>query len=694
MQESLRNAPPVIAKPVSCSTPADLNDFQKYLCRSAGVAVPVFGQRMFTEAGSLFAPQEAMPVGPEYVLNVGDEFTLRTWGQLDSELTLTVDRSGQVFIPQVGNISLVGVPFGSLKQYLAQEIGRVYRNFDLAVTMGKLRSVQVFVMGYAQKPGSYNLGSMSTLVNALFAASGPSEAGSMRHIQLKRGNKVVSDLDLYDLLLKGDKSADLLLHSGDVIYIPAVGPQVAIHGSVRVPAIYELNSKETLKDLIDLAGGPRQLAQNGTVSVERVVEQKGRVVESMPLQKTASFTLRGGDVAQLYEISSRVDNVVSLRGNVAQPLRQAWHQGMKISDLITDRNMLQLPGYWENKTRGDTGSVANQDSVVGKTARSIRADANEINWDYAMIERVNPADMSTRLVSFNLAKALAKDPANDLTLASGDIINIFSKGDIAINSSKRTRFVRLDGEVAAPGFYEVKEGETLRDLVQRIGGLNSSAYLFGAEFDRESVRAKQQAELEKYADELIQSANRQAADLATNALSTESAIGAKIQSSETQQLASKLKSLRATGRIVLNLKPEDKTLQALPALALEDGDRLFVPHMPDTIGVLGSIFSRNNAYLYQRGKEIQDYLRQAGGPTDQAEEGSIHVIRADGSVISARQKSTLAFWGSFESTAALPGDTIVVPEKIDRTSFTKNLMDWTQILSNFGLGAAGIKSLY
>ncbi|MBS1157328.1 MAG: sugar transporter [Proteobacteria bacterium] len=689
----MQQAQPVPVKPVSCARPGELNDFQKYLCRSAAVTLPVFGQRMFAEAGSPFAPLQAMPVGPDYMLNVGDEFTLRTWGQLDAELTLKVDRSGQVFVPRVGNISVVGVPFGGLKQHLTNEIGRVFRNFSLAVTMGQLRSAQVFVVGYAQKPGSYTLGALSTVVNALFAAGGPSEAGSMRRIQLKRGNKVVSEFDLYDLLLKGDKSSDLLLASGDVIYIPSAGPQAAIHGSVRAPAIYELKDRETLKDLIELAGGVRQLAQDGAVSVERVVEQKGRVVESMPLKQAASFAVRGGDIAQLYVLTSRVDQVVSLRGNVAQPVRQAWRQGMKVSDLIANREMLQSPNYWENKTRGEADSVLDQNTAVAKAARGIRADVNEINWDYAMIERVNPVDMSTRLVSFNLAKALDKDPANDLVLQSGDILNIFSKGDIQLNSGKRTRFVRLEGEVAVPGFYEVKEGETLRDLVRRIGGLSPRAYLFGAEFNRESVRAKQQVELEKYADELKQSANRQAAELATNAVRSESALGAQIQAQQTQAMADKLKALRATGRIVLGLKPEDATIQALPTLELEDGDRLFVPHTPGTVDVLGSIYSRNNAFMFERGKRVEDYLQQAGGPTNDAEEGSIHVIRADGSVISAKQKSTMAFWRTFDSTAALPGDTIVVPEKVDRTSFTKNLMDWTQILSNFGLGAAAIKTL-
>lgn len=680
-------------KPITCAKPQDLNDFQQYLCRSANVALPVFGQRMFTGAESSFSAMESVPVAPDYLLNVGDEFSLRIWGQLDAELELKVDRSGSVFIPRVGNIKVVGVPFGALKSFLSKEVGRVFRNFDLAVTMGQLRTVQVFVVGFARKPGSYTLGSLSTVVNALFAAGGPDNSGSMRQIQIKRGNRVVGQFDLYDLLLKGDKTGDLLLQSGDVIFVPAAGPQVAIYGSVKAPAVYELKSNETLKDLINLAGGAQQSALDGQVSVERLVDNKGRAMESVPLQQADKFQLRGGDVAQIYGIGSKVEQVVALRGNVAQPVRQAWRKGMKISDLISSRAMLQTPDYWEHKTRSDAGSALEKDSAVAKTSRNVRADSSEINWDYAVIERINPADMSTRLVPFNLAKALEKDPAEDRVLESGDIVNVFSKSDIQINSAKRTRFVRLEGEVAVPGFYEVREGETLRDLVKRVGGLSSRAYLFGAELDRESVRKKQKAELEKYADEMRVAANRQAADLAANAVRAESATGAQVQAQQAQQMAEKLKALRATGRIVLGVRPEDKSADDLPALELEDGDRLFVPHTPGTVDVLGSIFSRNNAYMYVNGKRIEDYLEQAGGPTSDAEQDSIHVIRADGSVISAKQKSALAFWRSFDSTAALPGDTIVVPEKVDRTRFTKTLMDWTQILSNFGIGVSAIKNL-
>ncbi len=716
-QKSLQGFPSAPVKPLTCMDTARLNDFQKYLCRTVGSVLPVFGQHVFAGGQNGFAPQQAMPVSPDYLMNVGDEFVLRTWGQLDAELSLKVDRAGQVFIPRVGNINVVGVPFGALKSHLSREIGRVFRNFDLAVTMGQLRSVQVFVVGFARKPGSYTLGSLSTVVNALIAAGGPDQSGSLRQIQIKRGNRVVSQFDLYDLLLKGDKSADLLLQSGDVVFVPAAGPQVAIHGSVKAPAIYELKGKETLKDLIDLAGGADQYALDGQVSIERLSNQKGRALESLPLKQAGQFALRGGDIAQIYGVSSKVDQVVSLRGNVAQPVRQGWHKGMKVSDLIISKEMLQSPDYWENKSRSESMSDKNmpqplqstdyfgtqstsenskalgRSTLASKSPRIIRSDTNEINWDYAVIERVNPVDMSTTLVPFNLAKALDKDPTEDRVLESGDIITVFSKSDIQLNSSKRTRVVRLEGEVAVPGFYEVQEGETLRDLVKRVGGLSRQAYLFGAEFNRESVRQKQQKELEKYTEDLQQSARRQAAEQAANAIRAETALGAQTQAKQTQEMAEKLKTLRSTGRIVLGVRPEDKTANELPAIALEDGDRLYVPHTPGTVDVLGTVFSRNNAYMYAQGKEIEDYLEQAGGPTPDADEKSIHVVRADGSVISARQKSAMAFWRSFDSTNALPGDTIVVPEKVDRTKFVKNLMDWTQILSNFGVGVAAMKTL-
>ncbi|STR45471.1 SLBB domain-containing protein [Iodobacter fluviatilis] len=729
-QQSRNFTPQMPMAPVSCDdvsgkltldknskykTPAlPLNDFQKYLCSSANLPLPIFGQQMFQMQQAAYSPFEAAPVSADYLIGVGDNFSVRLWGQLDADLQLKVDRSGAVFIPRVGNVSVVGIPFGALKQHLSREVGKVYRNFDLAVTMGQLKSVQVFVVGFAQNPGSYSLGSLSTVVNALFAAGGPSANGSLRKIQVKRAGKVVNEFDLYDLLLKGDKSHDLMLQGGDVVYVPPVGGQAAISGSVKVPAIYEVKPGENLQDLINWAGGAGNFAQDGKVSVERVVAQKSRKVESVELAKAAGFAVRGGDVVQLYGLSQKIDNMVSLRGNVAQSVRMPWFEGMKVSDLITSKEMLIAPRFWENKYQDKTASskdlqeeedqqfLLSQQSQVNQLRPQRKVDRTllgalhsnqqEINWNYAAIERTNELDSTTTLVPFNLgAVILKRDASQDKLLAKGDVIHVFSKTDIRVSTQQKSRFVHIEGEVATPGIYQVSEGETLTTLIDRIGGLTSSAYLYGAEFSRDEVRKKQQDELERLADYVERNAQTSAGQQAQNALSGQGVQAANIQAEQQKLLAQKIRTTKADGRVVLGLSPESSKVADIPEVALEDGDRVFIPARSATVAVMGSVFSRNNAFIFSKNRSVGDYLALAGGPTESADSDSIFVVRADGSVVSAKQFGWIS--RSFNSVASLPGDVIVVPEKFDRTGFVKNALDWTQILANFGTGLAGIKVL-
>ncbi|QBC43138.1 SLBB domain-containing protein [Iodobacter fluviatilis] len=702
-----------------------LNDFQKYLCSSANLPLPIFGQQIFQMQQASYSPFEAAPVSADYLIGVGDNFSVRLWGQLDADLQLKVDRSGAVFIPRVGNVSVVGIPFGALKQHLSREVGKVYRNFDLAVTMGQLKSVQVFVVGFAQNPGSYSLGSLSTVVNALFAAGGPSANGSLRKIQVKRAGKVVNEFDLYDLLLKGDKSHDLMLQGGDVVYVPPVGGQAAISGSVKVPAIYEVKAGENLQDLISWAGGAGNFALDGKVSIERVVAQKSRKVESVELAKAAGFVVRGGDVVQLYALSQKIDDMVSLRGNVAQSVRMPWFEGMKVSDLITSKDMLIAPRFWENKYQDKTASskdiqeeedqqelqkqqqsmqmlnpqnTFNQQQTLPKRKvdrtllGALRGNQQEINWNYAAIERTNELDSTTTLVPFNLgAVVLKRDASQDKLLAKGDVIHVFSKTDIRVSTQQKNRFVHIEGEVGTPGIYQVSEGETLATLIDRIGGLTSSAYLYGAEFSRDEVRKKQQDELERLADYVERNAQTSAGQQAQNALNEGGVKAATIQADQQKLLAQKIRTTKADGRVVLGLNPESGKVADIPEVALEDGDRVFIPSRSSTVAVMGSVFSRNNAFIFSKNRSVGDYLALAGGPTESADSDSIFVVRADGSVVSAKQFGLLS--RSFKSVESLPGDVIVVPEKFDRTGFVKNALDWTQILANFGTGLAGIKVL-
>ncbi|MBF8262302.1 MAG: hypothetical protein HW376_1831, partial [candidate division NC10 bacterium] len=216
------------------------NEFQQFLMQSTGRDLPIFGANLFRTVPSTFAPVENVPVMPDYVIGPGDEIQIRAWGQIDVDYNAVVDRNGAISVPKVGVVDVAGIKASDLPAFLKTVFGRTFRNFQLTATLGKLRSIQIFVVGQAKRPGTYTVSSLSTLVTAVFAAGGPSSKGSMRNIQLKRGNQVVAEIDLYDLLLSGDKSRDAKLLPGDVIYIPPVGPLVAVAGSVNIPAVYEL----------------------------------------------------------------------------------------------------------------------------------------------------------------------------------------------------------------------------------------------------------------------------------------------------------------------------------------------------------------------------------------------------------------------------------------------------------------------
>ena len=328
--------------------------FQDFVKELAGRDLPIFGADLFKNVPTTFAPVDNVPVTADYVIGPGDEIVIRAWGQLDMDYSDLVDRTGGLNIPRVGTIQVAGIKYQDLAAHIKNSIGRIYRSFELSVTLGQLRSIQVFVVGQARRPGAYTVSSMSTLVNAVFAAGGPASAGSMRQIQLKRGNKVVTELDLYDLLINGDKTKDVALLPGDVIYMPPVGALVAINGSVNVPAIFELKKDGTLADLMGWAGGLANTASGQKATVERIDNRRVRKVEEFNLDSgTARVGLRDGDLVTIYALSPRIENSVSLRGNVAQPLRAPWRQGMRVRDLIPDAKALLSREYWSRKNQFD-----------------------------------------------------------------------------------------------------------------------------------------------------------------------------------------------------------------------------------------------------------------------------------------------------------------------------------------------------
>jgi protein involved in polysaccharide export with SLBB domain len=672
---------PAAAAPLAAD---DKNDFQDFINQSTGQKLPLYGYDLFRRAPSTFAPVENIPVTPEYLIGPGDELLIRAWGQVDVDYRATVDRNGAISIPRVGTVQVAGLRYQDLTPVVKQAVSKNFRNFELLVTLGQLRSIQIFVVGQARSPGAYTVSSLSTLVNAVFSAGGPSARGSMRAIQLKRGAQVATEFDLYDLLLRGDKSKDMPLLPGDVIYFPPAGPLAAVSGNVKNPAIYELKGPASVITLIDYAGGLTTTAQTKKVTIERIENRDSRVVDQFTLDAGGmARTIKEGDLVSIYPISPKFENAVTLRGNVALPLRYPYKEGMRILDLIPEKEALITRDYYQRKN-----TAVRADSVPqGELAASVRRLFDEINWDYAVIERQNTDDLSSILIPFNLGKVVLEgDPSHNLPLRPGDIVTVFSKSDVNAAAGRRPVVVRLEGEFNNAGVYQALQGESLRQLVMRVGGVTPQAYVFGTEFMRESTKKQQEERLRQSLIQYEQDLQRAAAARARNVTSAEDAASLKAEAEAQQSVLTRLKRLQPTGRIVLELA-EDSTLANIPEIPLEDGDRLVIPYRPAMVSVFGTVYNEA-AFLHKPDKTVADYVAQAGGTRKEADRRSMYVLRADGSVISNQGSF---FSSSLNGARLMPGDAIVVPEDLTRTTWMKDLKDWSQIFYQFGLGAAAIK---
>jgi protein involved in polysaccharide export with SLBB domain len=794
--------------------PEVLTEFQKFAAATTRQVLPIFGVDLFQNVPSTFAPLDRAPIPPNYVMGPDDEVRVSVWGQVNFNANLKVSRGGDIFLPQIGAVHIAGLQFSDVEQKIRVAVGQIYRNFDLRVDLGQIRAIQVYVTGVARRPGVYTISSLSSLVDALFESGGPSIQGSMRRIELRRAGKTISQFDLYDLLVRGESLNDAKLLSGDVIFIPPVGQQVAILGSVRRAAIYELRPGDTVADVIKEAGGTSAIASEARVSLERIVDHESRNSIEIALDSAGQATkMEGGDILRVFSIIPQYRKTVTIRGNVANPGRFAWHEGMRLNDVIPDRESLITRDYWWRRTqlglpaleykpeaalinmhqprtvvdlqndprlsaqgRGDllgaglpgtsnsdasdrsgttdrsgafdrsgiidrTGAfdpnelppppidpnnqqtADNMQSNSGQSTQrsssergsqsalveaapansqgkpefapltSVHLSAPEIDWSYAVIERMNPDTLKTTLVPFDLGKlVLDHDSSQNLELKSGDVISIFSQADIHVPMMEQTKLVRLEGEFVHAGTYSALPGETLRSLAQRAGGLTANSYLYGSEFTRESTRVLQQRRVDESIQSLTLQMQRGNLALASSPVSSaQDLAGMSSSQASERELIAQLKQIRATGRIVLEFNPESRGADILPDIPLENGDSFIVPSLPSTVNVVGAVYNQNS-FLYRAPAKTGTYLRLAGGPNTYADQRAMFVVRANGEVVS--RKSVGGPWrDEFNRLRMNPGDTLVVPEKSMRPSALRTVLDISQIMSQFAFGAAAINVL-
>lgn len=662
--------------------PQPETEFEALVRSSLGHPVPIFGSALFRDVPSTFAPLDHAPVRADYVIGPGDQLLIRAWGSIDLDSRVTVDRSGQIYLPRVGVINVAGLRYDQLEQYLRSSLNQQFRNFALSVNVGQLRSIQIFLLGAVRRPGTYTISSLSTVIDALFASGGPSPSGSMRNILLKRNGKVITDMDLYDLLVHGDKSKDAPLESGDVIYVPPAGPSVAIAGSVHSPGIFELRGPTTLKQALQYAGGLDTVAGSARVTIEGIENRKSREVAEYDLSDAMRQTLRDGDIVHIFPISPRFANAVTLRGAAAEPGLYPWHAGMRISDLIPSRQALITRRYYSRQNAMGLSNQGFSGSASSATPNDFRSNSAAINWDYATVTRLNPATLKTDLISFNLNQAITdpSSPAN-ITLKPSDVVTIFLLSDIPVPVERRSRFVTLSGEVRVPGVYRVENGETLRDLVNRAGGLTPMAYLFGANFTRASTREDESRNLQRAVAAARKNLTARAAKIELNENASSAANKQKslaLEQADIQRLA----ATQPSGRIVLDIPPNAASLDAIPALPLEDGDVLHIPNRGGVVQVIGAV-NNENALIYHRNFRVKDYIAKAGGPTREADLKRIFILRADGSVVGDKH--------GLERMRLMPGDAIVVPNKTFTFNIMNSITTWAQIVAQFGLGIAAVK---
>lgn len=620
-----------------------------------------FGYDLF-RSSSPFAPSTAMPVGPDYQLGPGDELRISVWGKLNADHTILIDRDGKVIVPTLGVFHIAGLTFAEARSFIEKEFARYYMASEVKIniSVGALRSMRVFVVGKASKPGSYVVSSMSTLINALFAADGPAKSGSLRDIQVKRNGKTVVNFDLYDFLLKGDKTKDIRLQPEDVVFIPPVGPLVAVAGFLKTPDIYELKDETAVQDVIAMAGGVNDIAFKGRLRIYRVVGNNYNNIFETNLDSgmPSIMKVRPGDIISVFPIIPE-KKVVRLSGAVQR------EGEFGVGDGLTVKEMLALSG--------------------GLKPFAYKNEAE--------LTRVTPTSKGPETVKLriNLEKAISGDPEHNIMLKGDDYILVR-----AVPEWDLYKNVKIAGQVRFPGSYTIVKGETISSIIERAGGITDKAYLKGAVFTRLAVREAQQKQLEEAIDRLEHEVISESAQDLQSASSADEVKQMQIATmTQKKAFITKLRSAKAQGRLSINFEPFDRFKGSPNDIVLNEGDEITIPETPAQVQVIGSVYNQT-AFVYKSGSTVYDYIRKAGGMTKNADEESIYVLKLNGTAIGTRESSSWSLrWDSenggwvsgFMATQLDPGDTIVIPEDTEKIYWMKDIRDITQILYQIAVTA-------
>lgn len=709
-----------------------------------------FGYDLFDDGEQSFSPVVDSAIPNDYIMGPGDSLIIQLYGKENASHSLTINREGQIQFPDIGPINLAGLKFSQVQTLLTQTVEEQMIGVKSSITMGNLRTIRVFVLGDVKQPGSFIVSSLSTMTNALFASGGVSKIGSLRNIQLKRRGRIITRLDLYDLLLKGDTRGDQRLLPGDVLFVPTIGKTAGISGEVRRPAIYELKNERNVGELIKLAGGLRPRAHLESSRIERINKQGELTIVDLDLTKQANYkkAIQEADVLQIFPVLDEMENIVLLEGHVKRPGPAAWFKGMRFSDLVDSvndllpnpdtniaiiereipesrltkavsvnvLNAINNPGSkWDVFLQPrDTITLLNyqndRQAVLGSLIKKLQIQSNRTTGkqlvsisghikfpgEYPLLDNMtsqqliqiagglteNAYSLSAELSRYSLDGNQVRNVEHiDVNLSDVENYRLQSEDKIRIKQIPRwvgNETVTITGEVAFPGTYTIKRGETLSNLIQRAGGITEQGYTNGAVFTRlklKKLEAQRLQELQQRLEADIAAANIEQQDTTQ-----------RTTSADAERVLENLSALKPIGRMVINLtlilsSPKEHDV------VLSDGDSLNIPKIKQSVTVIGEV-QYPTSHIYDASLDPQDYISRSGGTNDRADKKRIYIVKADGSVYLPKKKG----WFKREKNNIEPGDTIVIPLDAERI---KPLTLWTsasQIFYQIALGAAAVAS--
>jgi protein involved in polysaccharide export with SLBB domain len=688
-----------------------------------------------------------VPLGPDYVLGPGDALSINVWGGVSQSILRVVDREGRITLPEAGPVQVAGLTMEKAQSLIGNAMQSQYRNAQVAVTVSQPRAIRIFVVGDVQRPGAYDLSALATPISALFAAGGPTAAGSLRTLRHYRDQKLIGEIDLYDFMLHGIRPGDDKLQGGDTLLVPPVGAQVAVYGAVRRPAIYELKDEKDLAAVLDNAGGLTVAASLTHITIDRVVANQHReevAVEIKPdespdtaMAHLHSTEVKDGDRVHIASVLPYSERVIYLQGHVARPGKIAYRDDMRLSDVLRSyQDLLPEPAQHGEIVRlvapdlhPETMEFDVPDVLIGNANIALQPfdtvrvfgryerDAPTVSvrgevlrpGDYPMFEGMTAAQLIRAAGGFKRDALLDRGDLASYQVANGTRV-VVQRQDVAIGDAvlKNDRgadlalkpgdvltvhqltgwndigaSIVIDGEVAHPGSYGFQEGEHLSDVLRRAGGFRSTAYPEGAVLTRPEVATLE----EKSREELIRQIESSAAAARVAPGAGEQSATLQLIQQQQDQVIARLRSQPASGRLVIRIDSDIDHWAGTPAdIEVRAGDELRIPKRPGFILVTGQVYNAS-AITFVPGRSASWYLQRAGGATAIANRKEIFIVRANGDVVGRRSGS----WYGHDvlSTRLNPGDTIVVPQKIIGPSVTwRNLLGTAQIIASLAIAAA------